>query len=307
MYSPAIVDATDSLTTPSPKLQLRTPQANHRDHAEAYQAGTTDTAKGPCSTVTSSPSTRHFSFSVPYALQLHHCQDCFAESNNLLADILQEGANKTVRTLVCIDAGVIAEQPKLAERISNWFSQRHQLKLVEPPLTIAAGEVAKSDWSVVEQVAEACERGSICRHSYIVVIGGGAVLDAVGLAASLVHRGVRLIRLPTTTLAQADAGLGVKNGINAYQNKNFIGNFAPPWAIINDASFLTSLPLRARRDGIIEAIKVAMIKDVGNYQWLYEKAPAAVHGDDNALQQIIERSALLQGLTFHIAHCAFVT
>ena len=168
---------------------------------------------------------------------------------------------------------------------SNWLLH---------PLIIPGGEQAKANLRVVEQVIDACAEHNICRHSYVVVIGGGAVLDAVGLAAALVHRGVRLIRLPTTTLAQADAGLGVKNGINAFANKNFLGSFAPPWAIINDQSLLHNLPARSRRDGLIEALKVAMIKDQQFYHQLLDDTMVAASQDDNdALNDIIRRSAEL--------------
>ncbi len=85
------------------------------------------------------------------------------------------------------------------------------------------------------------------RQSVVVCVGGGALQDAVGFAAAVTHRGVRLIRVPTTVLAQADCGVGVKNGINALGKKNFIGTFAPPFAVLNDLRFLETL---SRRDTI---------------------------------------------------------
>ena len=72
-------------------------------------------------------------------------------------------------------------------------------------------------------------------------VGGGALLDMVGLAAATAHRGVRHVRIPTTTLSQCDSGVGVKNGINAFGKKNFIGTFAPPFAVINDFQMLATL------------------------------------------------------------------
>ena len=82
------------------------------------------------------------------------------------------------------------------------------------------------------------------RHSFILAIGGGAVLDTVGYAAATTHRGVRLLRMPTTVLAQNDSGVGVKTGINFFKVKNFIGTFAPPYAVINDFRFLATLSNR---------------------------------------------------------------
>lgn len=101
----------------------------------------------------------------------------------------------------------------------------------------------------MSHVHEAIDRHHIDRHNYVLAIGGGALLDMVGLAAATAHRGVRHIRLPTTTLAQADSGVGVKNGINAFGKKNFVGTFSPPYAVINDFAFLDSLSDRDRRAG----------------------------------------------------------
>jgi 3-dehydroquinate synthase len=99
------------------------------------------------------------------------------------------------------------------------------------------------------------------RRSYVVVIGGGAVLDAVGFATAIAHRGLRLIRIPTTTLAQADSGIGVKNGVNLFLKKNWLGSFAVPWGVVNDRALLRTLSDRDFRCGFSEAVKVALLKD----------------------------------------------
>ena len=90
----------------------------------------------------------------------------------------------------------------------------------------------------------------------------------VGLAAATAHRGVRHIRIPTTTLSQADSGVGVKNGINAFGKKNFVGTFAPPFAVINDAAWLLGLSERDKRGGYAEAVKVALIRDASFFEAL---------------------------------------
>ena len=84
----------------------------------------------------------------------------------------------------------------------------------------------------------------------------------VGYASSIAHRGIRHIRIPTTVLSQNDSGIGVKNAINAFGKKNFLGCFTPPVAVINDSDFLVTLDKRDWRSGIAEAIKVALIKDI---------------------------------------------
>jgi 3-dehydroquinate synthase len=164
-------------------------------------------------------------------------------------------------------------------------------------LIIAGGEEAKSDLSLVERVARSCVEVGLCRHSYILIIGGGAVLDAVGFAASLVHRGIRQIRLPTTTLAQADGGLGVKNALNALGQKNLLGTFTPPWAVLNDSRFLAALDDRAWRDGVAEAVKVAAIKDAAFAHELAALVPRLAGRDLAALERVVRRTAEL-----HLAH-----
>ena len=108
------------------------------------------------------------------------------------------------------------------------------------------------------------------RHSYFVAVGGGSMLDMVGFAAALIHRGLRFVRLPTTVLAQNDAGVGVKNGMNAVGAKNFVGTFAPPFAVLNDGDFLRTLPQREWVGGVAEAFKVAIIK-YAHFDYLCKK------------------------------------
>ncbi len=131
----------------------------------------------------------------------------------------------------------------------------------------------------------------------MVIIGGGAVLDAVGCAASLVHRGLYQVRLPTTTLGQCDAGLGVKNGLNRFGAKNFFGTFTPPRAIINDSRFLEAQDDRSWRAGISEAVKVAVIKDRAFLMELVQLAPRLAVRDAGSLNRVIRRCAEL-----HLEH-----
>ena len=143
--------------------------------------------------------------------------------------------------------------PRTSSAPIQAYARRYRefVELVAPPLVVPGGERVKNDPHLVEQVQEAIHGGAICRHSYVVAIGGGALLDMVGYAAATAHRGVRLVRIPTTVLAQSDSGVGVKNGINAFGKKNFLGTFAPPAAVINDTTFLETLlgPRMAQRPG----------------------------------------------------------
>ena len=238
-------------------------------------------------------------FQVDYRFDVAFTRDAFAGDNDTLANLMEADPARPARALVWLDQAVVTAFPDLPRRIHAWFAcQRSRgVALAADPLVIPGGEAAKSDFGLVERVARTCVEVGLCRHSYIIIIGGGAVLDAVGFAASLVHRGIRQIRLPTTTLSQADGGLGVKNAINAFGQKNLLGTFTPPRAILNDARFLTALDDRGWRDGVAEAVKVAAIKDAAFARELADLAPRVAARDAVALERVIRRTAEL-----HLAH-----
>jgi 3-dehydroquinate synthase len=164
-------------------------------------------------------------------------------------------------------------------------------------MLIEGGERVKNSYFHVSEIHSQIERHRIDRHSYVLCVGGGALLDMVGLAAATAHRGMRHIRIPTTTLSQDDSGVGVKNGINAFGKKNFIGTFAPPFAVINDFQFLATLSPRDKRGGYVEAVKVACIRDREFFEALEHAAGALATFDPAAMQQLIFRCAEL-----HVNH-----
>ena len=173
------------------------------------------------------------------------------------------------------------------------------LELVCPPIILEGGERVKNSYFHVSEIQSHVERFHLDRHSYLVAVGGGALLDVAGLAAATAHRGVRHVRIPTTTLSQADSGVGVKNGINAFGKKNFIGAFAVPFAVINDFEMLSSLPPRDKRAGYIESVKVACIRDAAFFQAIEGDAQQLRHFEPEAMQRLIYRCAEL-----HVNHIA---
>lgn len=218
----------------------------------------------------------------------------FDAKNHTLRDLVAEACplGGTAKVLVLLDAGVAGADPKLAGRISHYFAvHADTLNLVAEPLLLPGGEGCKNDWSLVEQIWKAIEFFKICRHSYLIAIGGGAMLDLVGFGAATAHRGIRLIRMPTTTLSQGDGGVGVKNGVNYFGKKNWVGTFSVPYAVVNDLEFLTVLPPRSCRDGIIEAIKVALIRDRAFFEYLQANGPALGRLEKRPLETAIRRSA----------------
>jgi 3-dehydroquinate synthase len=201
---------------------------------------------------------------------------------------------------VVVDAGVTAARPELLDEIASYcLAHGEALALAGPVLTLPGGEQVKNDPAALTAVERAIHDARLCRHSYVVAIGGGALLDVVGFAAAIAHRGVRLIRIPTTVLAQDDSGVGVKNGVNGFGEKNYRGAFAPPFAVVNDLDFLSTLSDRDWRSGTSEAVKAALIRDAAFFESLEADAERLVARDTAAMERLVRRSAAL-----HLEHIA---
>lgn len=222
----------------------------------------------------------------------------FAAGNETLARALGDSGTRTRKVLAVVEQALAVAQPALTRSISEWFAASPgPWSLARPPLVIPGGEPCKNDWHRVEALWREINDAGIDRHSYVIAIGGGALLDLVGFAAATAHRGIRHLRMPTTTLSQGDGGVGVKNGVNFFSKKNWAGSFAVPWAVVNDHSFLSTLPEPEKRDGLIEAIKVSLIRDAAFYAELEDNAVALATLDDAFLRRLIRRSAEL-----HVEH-----
>jgi 3-dehydroquinate synthase len=230
------------------------------------------------------------SFSVPFRYPVAFTENLFAVPQTLLADTFPEG--QLARVFFVLDSGVVAHHPELISQIKNYVAAYpSRLALVAEPIVVPGGEACKNDSEAYQRVVEATNSFGIDRHSYIVAIGGGAVLDMVGFAAAISHRGIRLIRIPTTVLSQNDSAVGVKNSINAFGKKNYLGTFTPPFAVLNDFTFLESLEDRDWASGISEAIKVALIKDLEFFEWLEKEASALARREMEPMKEHIIRSA----------------
>jgi 3-dehydroquinate synthase len=238
---------------------------------------------------------------VHHAFPVVFTRNLFSPRNLALRAALTLGkTHNRQRCLVLVDKGVLASIPDLPQRIRAYFDAHAEaLHLARAPLALAGGETIKQSPAPVRRMIQALQAGAICRHSYCIAIGGGAFLDAAGLAAALFHRGVRLVRVPTTALAQCDSGVGVKNAINHAGSKNLLGTFAPPYAVLNDTDFLDALPLTLLLDGIAEAIKVAAIKDAAFFRSIARAAPQIRARNMPVIRRILKRCALL-----HLDHIA---
>lgn len=226
---------------------------------------------------------------------MYFTRDVFAATNPVLHEALTtaEPARRH-RVLALLDRGAATAWPSLAAEIVRYAdAHADALALVAEPLVVDGGEPVKNDPRAVAALHLRLHDLGIDRHSFVLIVGGGALLDMAGYAAATTHRGVRVVRVPTTVLAQADSGVGVKNGINAFGKKNFVGTFAPPWAVLNDRRFLERLTARDRIAGTAEAVKVAVLLDPTFFAWLAEHADAVAAGEAEPLAVLIERTALL--------------
>lgn len=237
---------------------------------------------------------------VPYQLKVYFTRNVFDLENPLFRNLacLRETGNRR-KILIYLSKEVAESKPNLVDQIEAYF-QFHDFDLALRGVhLLAGGEAIKNDYTIIDRIYSDIEKSKLCRHSYVCAIGGGALIDTVGYAAATAHRGIRHFRFPTTTLSQADAGVGVKNGVNFQQKKNFIGTFAPPFAVINDLEFLSTLPEVHMRNGFIEAIKVALIRDSSFFNWIESHTDQLNAFDATHLEDIIYRSA-----EHHVTHIA---
>ncbi len=234
-------------------------------------------------------------FQVPFEFTVFFTEDVFSPANSLVRNLLAE--RRREKLLVVIEEPVVAAMPDLTAKIEEYFRHSESIELIPASTILPGGEALKANYAPVKRLHRLIEQHGLSRHSYVAAIGGGALLDVAGFAAATAHRGIRHVRFPTTSLSQADAGVGVKNAINAFGKKNFIGTFAPPFAVINDSAFLRVLPAARKSAGYIEAVKVALIRDAGFFTAIETDADALSRFEPAAMRRLIRRSAEL-----HIQH-----
>lgn len=240
-------------------------------------------------------------FVVPVEYSVLFQDDCLDPAHAALAALVSREAPALPQRVLCyFDAGFAGATPGVAARLVRYAeSHAERFVLLAPPFELPGGEKVKETGDVVLRLHQQFLDFGLDRHSVVLVFGGGALLDAVGYAAATFHRGLRLVRVPTTVLAQNDAGLGVKNGLNALGHKNLVGTFAAPFGVLCDSTFLSTLSVRDRRAGMAEAVKVALVKDRAFFEWLEAHAAGLARGDETLLGKLVRGAAEL-----HLAHIA---
>ncbi|MCO5237108.1 MAG: 3-dehydroquinate synthase [Chitinophagaceae bacterium] len=240
------------------------------------------------------------SFEIQFRYRVFFTNHLFSPGNPLFRDFLNVTASGTLKKIFfVVDRGVADSHPDLQIQIRDYFAGMPGYTPIGEMLLVPGGEQVKNTTAYFHEIVDAVDHYGIDRHSYIVGIGGGAVLDLVGYASAVSHRGIKHIRIPTTVLSQNDSGVGVKNGINYKGKKNFLGTFVPPAAVFNDYFFLTTLSDREWRSGMAEAVKVALIKDRSFFEWLENNAGLLSRRNMEAMQFLIKRCAAL-----HLQHIA---
>ena len=236
---------------------------------------------------------------VTWRHQVHFTDEVFAPENSLLRDVIVGGGDRPPHKVFLVLDEALTHFG--VDRMVMEYFGRHAefLTLVRPPMIMEGGERCKNSYFHVSEIHSQIDRYHIDRHNYLICVGGGALLDMVGLAATTAHRGIRHIRIPTTTLSQDDSGVGVKNGVNAFGKKNFIGSFCPPFAVINDSALLRTLPERELRCGFVEAVKVACIRDAAFFDSMENDAEALSNFAAEPMKRLIRRCAEL-----HMDHIA---
>ncbi|WP_437201925.1 3-dehydroquinate synthase [Planctomicrobium sp. SH664] len=244
------------------------------------------------------PDSLDIPFSVPFVHRLRFTEEIFGRDQQVLADLIQPSGDQLPKVQFWLDEFLAEAQPQLPARIRAFAANHRDRFNMRGNVQICpGGEAVKNDIHIVERMLKCIHAVDLDRRSYVIVVGGGAVLDCVGFAAAIAHRGIRLIRIPSTTLAQADSGVGVKNSVNLFSKKNWIGTFASPWGVINDESMLSTLSDRDFRCGFSEAVKVSLLRSPEEFARIESLATRISARDMTAARPVIRKSAEL-----HLAH-----
>ena len=239
------------------------------------------------------PATFDVPLSVPFRHQVTFTRGALDHGNAALRQAMTDGSGTRARAVAFVDEGVASSNPSFADALRSHFSSVPGMPSLEAIELVPGGERCKQSMETVDRVVAAVDAHRIDRQSFVLAVGGGAVLDAVGFGAAIAHRGVRLVRMPTTTLSQDDAGMAVKNGVNRGGKKNFVGAFAVPHAVICDEDLLRTSPDWSWCGGFSEAVKIALLRDPELFARIERDAVAIRGRSMEAAMPVVIRSAEL--------------
>lgn len=232
---------------------------------------------------------KDYTITLNFEHRIRFTKGAFSKNNTVLSELLE--TNGKAKVLVFIEKEVAKAFVNLESDVLSYLGNLEGFQQITTRILVG-GEECKRDEQVLRAAWQAVEEDKIDRHSYIFAIGGGAFLDVIGFASTTAHRGCRFVRFPTTTLSQDDSGSGVKNGINAFGKKNWIGAFSVPYAVINDFEFLYTQSEHVCRSGLVEAVKVALVRDKDFFLWIEENTDNLRNLKPDVLEKAVERSAI---------------
>jgi len=234
------------------------------------------------------------SFKIEFNYNIFFTKNIFDSKNKLLINLLNKENKNKKKIIIFIDKNVAKSHKNLKTNIEQYLDKhKNYIETKCKPIMITGGEKIKNHYLLVKCIYNLISKYKICRQSYIISIGGGTIQDLLGYVASTAHRGIKLIRMPTTVLSQDDSGVGVKNGINFLNKKNFIGCFSTPFAVINDYTFLKSLNNKILIEGLSEALKVALIKDENFFYYIEKNTKNIIEKKSEYLEETIYNCAKL--------------
>ncbi|WP_394847107.1 sedoheptulose 7-phosphate cyclase [Pendulispora brunnea] len=188
----------------------------------------------------------------PVSYEIRICENLFDPNNS---ELVSTGSTKAGRRFVVVDENVDRCH---GERIRRYLDHHD----VEYRLCVICADESAKDFSTAAKIAEQLDAFGISRRNEpIIVIGGGVLMDIVGLVGSLYRRGTPFVRVPTTLIGLVDAGVGAKTGVNFNGHKNRLGTYFPADLTLLDVSFLSTLERRHISNGLAEVLKIALIKD----------------------------------------------
>jgi len=230
---------------------------------------------------------------IPREFDIKFTRDLFAEGNEVLAEMLGAGEGATPRVMIVADRAVVEGSPDLGRKIGKYFKD-HGIALAAKPYVANGGEINKTNgMTTVRQITEIAADAALCRDGFMLVIGGGAMLDAAGFAAATFNRGLRTIRIPSTLLAQCGGGCFPTVGTNILNRKDANSIWQFPHGVAIDFDLLNSLPANVRGEGAAEAVKIAAARDAKFLEWIGDNAEKIASGDRETLEETVRRSAAL--------------
>ena len=207
--------------------------------------------------------------------------------NQIFDQLLLYLSNNEFRSKLCI----ITDKNVARLHLSSLLKEFTESKIKTEVLILNPGEKTKS-WYNLKKITEWLILNKVERNDYVLSLGGGVIGDLTGFATSIVRRGINIIHMPTTLLAQVDSSIGGKTGINSLKGKNLVGTFHHPSLILSDISFLRTLKRREFLSGYAEAVKKALIKDHDFFSWLEQLHYRGLREENNVINIIYKSSKI---------------